>query len=132
MIYKLAADFLVLIHLGWILFLILGAVIGVRRILVMWVHLGAMAFSLVLQIFSWICPLTHLEFWLRQRHDASLAYPGSFIAHYAEELVYLRVDPAHVFVATLGIVMANLWLYGWAWKRRRSRPDSGRSSRPVA
>ncbi len=60
MAWKLAADLVVVIHLLWILFIIFGALIGRRIIWVKWLHIGALAFSVVLQIFQWICPLTYL------------------------------------------------------------------------
>lgn len=102
----------------WILFLIFGAVIGYRIRWVRWLHLAGLGFSVILQIFSAICPLTYLEVWLRERHDPTLAYPGAFIAHYAEELVYLEVDSAILFWLTLGVILINLMLYGFARGRR--------------
>lgn len=125
MAYKIAADLVVITHLLWILFLILGALIGYRLRWVMWLHLAGLAYSVPMQIFSWICPLTRLEVWLRQRHDPALAYPGSFIAHYAEGLVYLRVDPAQVFGATLLIVIVNMGVYAAILKRGRCRKREG-------
>lgn len=83
----------------------------------MWLHLGALAFSLLLQVFSWVCPLTHLEVWLRERQAPGLAYPGSFIAHYAEALVYLEVSPGIIWAATLGVVFLSGLVYARAyWK----------------
>jgi hypothetical protein len=41
-------------------------------------HGLGLAFSIVMQVFGWYCPLTHLEFWLRAVHPATI-YPGSFI-----------------------------------------------------
>ena len=116
MLWKLAADFVVLTHLLWILFIIFGAFLGCRVVWIKWVHIGALTFSVLLQLFHWICPLTHLEVWLRQRHDPSLAYTGEFIAHYAERLVYLRADRWAVLGVTLVIVGLSLWAY---WPRAR-------------
>ena len=60
---------------------------------------------------SGICPLTYLEVWLRERHDPLLTYPGSFIAHYAEQLVYFQVDSDLLFWLTIGVVFINLVIY---------------------
>ena len=109
--YKITADFIVLVHLGWILFLILGALLGRRFRWVMWLHLGGLVFSIILQIQSWHCPLTQLEAWLRKRHDPSLDYTGSFVAHYAENLIYLEVPPAAVFIGTIGVIMFSTVIY---------------------
>lgn len=120
MAWKLAADLVVLVHLLWIVFIIGGAVIGRRVRWVRWAHLAALAYSVLLQAFGWICPLTYLENWLRRRHDPSLAYAGDFIAQYAERLVYLQVPRPAVFLVTLAIVALSAWAY-WP-SARRSRP----------
>lgn len=114
--YKITADLIVLLHFLWILFLVFGALIGYRIRWLMWLHRGGLGYSILLQLYSGICPLTYLEVWLRERHDLLLAYPGSFIAHYAEELVYLRVDSDLLFWLTLGMVLINLSIYGFSQK----------------
>jgi hypothetical protein len=120
---RILADMTVILHLLWILFLIAGAFWGRRVRNVMVIHVLGMGFSLVLQLAGWYCPLTHLEFWLRQRHDPGLAYPGSFIAHYAEKFVYLEVPPNLVLALTLLLVMVNGWVYRTTLRKRtRSGP----------
>ena len=119
--WTLAADFLVVIHLLWIVFLIGGAMIGRWIVWVKWLHVGALTFSLLLQVFRWICPLTFLEVWLRRRADPSGGYPGDFLAHYAERLVYLPVPPDAVLLATVFIVGLSAWAY---WPR----PDRKRAN----
>ena len=109
--YKMAADFVVMIHLAWILFLIFGALIGRYVAWVKRLHIGGLAFSVLLQVFSWYCPLTYLEVWLRDRHDPSLSYTGSFIAYYAERLVYLEVSREVVFVMTGLLIAFSVFLY---------------------
>lgn len=115
-VYEITADLVVLLHFLWILFLVFGALIGYRVRWLMWLHLGGLGYSILLQLYSGICPLTYLEVWLRERHDPLLTYPGSFIAHYAEELVYLRVDSDLLFWLTLGVVFINLSIYGFSQK----------------
>jgi cytochrome c biogenesis protein CcdA len=111
MIFKVAADLVVLFHLSWILFILFGALIGRRIVWVKWLHIGALIFSLLLQLFRWVCPLTYLEVWLRRQHDPALGYTGDFLAHYAERLVYLQVSPLVVFIATLLVVGLSVWAY---------------------
>ena len=113
MFYKILADFVVLVHFAWILFLIFGALLGIRKNAIKYFHLSGLFFAFVTQIFGWYCPLTHLEFWLRSKHNPSIAYAGSFIIHYLERLVYLEVSAKGILVATIGLVILNLWLYLW-------------------
>jgi hypothetical protein len=105
-----AADAVVVVHLLWIVFLILGAIPGSRWAWVKWLHLAALAFSIALQTFRWFCPLTYLEAWLRTLGGAQ-PYEGTFIRHYAEQLVYAEIPRAALFVGTLIVVALSLWLY---------------------
>lgn len=109
------ADAVVVLHLFWIVFLILGALPGSRWSWVKWTHLAALAFSIALQGFGWICPLTHLEVWLRSSGGAQ-PYEGTFIRHYAEQLVYAEIPRGALLAGTLMVVALSLWLY------RRPRP----------
>lgn len=111
MLFTLAADMVVILHLFWILFIMFGALFGRRVPWVKWLHGGTLAFSVLLQVFGWTCPLTSLEVWLRARSGAGQGYTGDFLAHYAEQLVYLSIPPAFVLMATLVIVGISLWAY---------------------
>ena len=111
MTYKLLADAVVLLHLAWIVFLFAGAVWGRKYRAVRILHLSGLSFAIVSEIMDWICPLTHLEAWLRSRHDPALTYTGSFIAHYVEKLIYIDISRTAVFILTILLVAFNLWMY---------------------
>ncbi|MGH8119146.1 MAG: DUF2784 domain-containing protein, partial [Gammaproteobacteria bacterium] len=58
-----------------------------------------------------LCPLTTLEMALRDRAGGAV-YPGSFIAHWVEFLLYYRA-PAWVFTlcySVFGVLVAASWL----------------------
>ncbi len=118
MFYGILADTVVLVHLLWILFLIVGAHWGRKHRPVMVVHGVGLVFAVVSQVFGWYCPLTHLEVWLRKRQNSAQAYHGSFIAHYAEKLVYIDVSPGIILALTLVLVGLTVRIYGRAFKRR--------------
>jgi len=105
-----AADFVVLLHLLWIVFLIVGAWPGARWPWVKWTHLAALAFSVLLQVFGWVCPITHLEVWLRQAGGAT-PYTGTFIGQYLERIVYLQLPTGFLLTGTLIIIAISLWIY---------------------
>ena len=111
MFYRLAADFAVFIHFLWIVFLLVGAFIGRRYHAIKVIHISGLIFSIVMQIFGWYCPLTYLELWLRQKHDPSVTYSGSFIVHYIGEIVYLELSPLIIFVLTLILAMITGYIY---------------------
>ena len=124
MLYRVLADIVVVTHLLWILFLIAGAYWGRKSRAVMVVHGAGLAFAVVSQIFGWYCPLTHLEIWLLAKQDTALVYPGSFLAHYAEKLVYINVAPAVIFEFTLVLVGVTIWIY-WRAFREGGHHDRG-------
>ncbi len=111
MFYRMAADLVVLVHFLWILFLICGAFIGRRYRLVKIFHMAGLGFAVIMQIYGWYCPLTHLEMWLRQKHDPSLTYSGSFIIHYIEKVIYIQLSPGIIFVLTLIMIVASGFVY---------------------
>jgi predicted transglutaminase-like protease len=115
--YRVLADIVVVTHLFWIFFLIVGAYWGRKHRAVMAVHGAGLVFAVVSQIFGWYCPLTHLEVWLAAKENTALAYPGSFVAHYAEKLVYINVAPAIISVFTLVLVGVTVWIYWRAFKK---------------
>ncbi len=117
MLYRILADIVVVTHLLWIFFLIVGAYWGRKHRAVMVAHGAGLVFAVVSQIFGWYCPLTHLETRLAAKQNPALAYPGSFLAHYAEKLVYINVAPATIFVLTLVLVGVTAWIYWMAFRK---------------
>jgi hypothetical protein len=109
--YKISADIVVLLHFLWIIFLIFGAFIGRRYKSIKIFHIAGMGFAVVIQIFGWYCPLTYLEVWLREMHDPSQGYRGSFIINYVEKLVYLQLPGKTIFIATILLVLLSAWIY---------------------
>jgi len=119
--YRTLADGVVVIHFTWILFLIGGAFIGRRVRWVKWTHLAALGYSVLLQAFSWICPLTYLELWLWNRTPAG-SYSGSFIAHYLEKLVYMEIPRALVFALTVAVIVISAVVYYRAAPKTPTHP----------
>ncbi len=68
--YRLLADFVVVIHLAFILFAVLGGLFAIRWQRVMWMHIPAVLWSALIEFAGWICPLTPLENWLRFKGGA--------------------------------------------------------------
>ncbi len=111
MLYKLLADAFVFIHFLWIVFLFLGALWGRKSRIVKIFHLSGLAFALIIQIFDWFCPLTHLEFWLRGKHNPDLTDTGSFIIHYVERIVYMEISQTIVLLFTILLCGFNALFY---------------------
>ena len=128
--YRFLADLVVLVHFGFILFVVLGGALVIRWPNLIWAHLPAALWGAVVEMTGWICPLTPLENWLRMLGD-SRAYADSFIAHYLMPVVYPHQLTRTVqFLLGLSVVLINCAVYGFILYRYRrlrhqtSGPDS--------
>jgi hypothetical protein len=111
MIYKVLADLTVVLHSLWITFLFLGALWGVRSRRVKIFHLSGLGFAILIQVFDWYCPLTHLEVYLRARHNPTTSYAGDFVVQYLERVVYLQVPRQVIVIGTVLLVGLNFFIY---------------------
>jgi hypothetical protein len=101
------ADLVVLIHLLYVGFVVLGVVLisaggilGWRWVRNLWfrlLHLVAIAAVCVEALTEITCPLSTLENSLRQKAGQT-TYPGSFLGHWAHALIFYDF-PAQVFIA---------------------------------
>ncbi len=87
MIFRILADAIVILHLCFVLFVVLGGLLVVRWPRVAWVHLAAVGWGAWVEFAGWICPLTPLENWLRQQGGGPV-YTASFIEHYLVPILY--------------------------------------------
>lgn len=115
----LTADIVVLVHFGFILFVIFGGLFVLKWRWMIWLHIPAAIWGSVVIIFGWICPLTPLENMLRQANGNG-AYTGGFIAHYIVPVIYPPGLTREVQV-TIGItlVLVNIIIYAFAYRRWR-------------
>ena len=81
MFLKLAADFVVLLHLAFILFVVLGGLVVFRWPRFMWLHIPAVAWGAFIELTGRVCPLTPLENRLRIAAGQA-GYSGGFIEEY--------------------------------------------------
>ncbi len=117
MIYRLAADGMLLLHLAFILFVISGGLLAIWKPRIIWLHLPAAIWGMLIEFIGWICPLTPLE-----NHFRKLAgeggYEGGFINHYLLPLIYpesLSIKTQYVLGGLVLIV--NAVVYFWLWRR---------------
>ena len=119
--YTLAAEATVLLHVAWIVFVITGAFWLRRHPRLRLVHLLAVIYSLAIEVFRWICPLTHLEQALWRRAGTS-AYQGAFVIHYLEKLIYFRA-PQWLLVSLAALLLSiTVGLYFRPLPPRRVAP----------
>ncbi|HVO27602.1 MAG TPA: DUF2784 domain-containing protein [Candidatus Margulisiibacteriota bacterium] len=115
MLFQAVADLVVLIHLAFIVFVVLGGVLAMRWRWIAWVHLPALVWSALLEFCGWICPLTPLENWLRRAGGAS-GYSGGFVEQYVLPIVYpAALTREAQIVLGLLLCLLNAAIYFWRW-----------------
>ncbi|HEX4601320.1 MAG TPA: DUF2784 domain-containing protein [Gemmatimonadales bacterium] len=121
MVYGVLADVVVLLHTGFVVFVVVGGFLAWRWRGIAWVHLPCALWGAAIEYGGWICPLTPFENAFRVR--AGLAgYRGGFIEHYVIPLLYPAslTRPTQAALGTL-VVVVNLVAYG-VLVRRPLRP----------
>jgi len=116
--YRLLADFIVLIHFVFVVFAVFGGVLVARWRRVAPVHLAAVVWAALIEFSGWICPLTPLENWLREKSSGAV-YHTDFVAHYILPILYPEglTRAAQIALGTL-VILINLGIYGWAFRRK--------------
>lgn len=121
MSYGLLADAVLLLHLTFILFVVLGGFLARRRPRLAWLHLPAAAWGALIEFGDWPCPLTPLENHLRALAGEA-GYRGGFVEHYLLPLIYPEALTRELQVALgLGVVAINLGAYAFSRGARRDR-----------
>lgn len=87
MIAGLAADMIVLVHLGFIMFVALGGFLVIKWHNIAFLHIPCALWGVLIAFGGWICPLTPLEMHFRQLAGIA-GYDGGFIDHYVMPIVY--------------------------------------------
>jgi len=119
MLYRVAADAVLIVHGAFVLFAVFGGLLALRVPKLAWLHLPAVAWAALVELNGWICPLTPLEVALR-RDAGDAGYAGDFIEHYLVAAIYPEglTHEVQVALGTL-IVLLNAAIYLVLWRRAR-------------
>ena len=123
MLYRALADLVVIAHFTFIVFVVFGGLLVLRRWWLSMVHLPAVAWGVFIELSGGLCPLTPLENHLR-RLSGSVGYSGGFIEHYLLPLIYpTNLERETQIVLAALVFLVNLAVYGLAvrqlWSRTR-------------
>ena len=118
MLYHLLANLVMLLHFGFILFALLGALLVARWPRLVWLHLPTALWAMAIEFYGGICPLTPLENWLRAK-GGTAGYGESFIEHYIGAIIYPgEITTTVKILLGLAVLVINLALYAWIIRRR--------------
>ncbi len=111
--YELAADFALIVHLAFIIFVIFGALLFFVLTKTIYFHLPALFWGIYIELTNSICPLTHLENWFLQKADLK-TYSEGFIQNYLVPIVYPKnlTEDLQIYFA-IAIVVINSIIYGF-------------------
>jgi len=121
MMYRLSADLVLILHLAFVAWVVLGGLLVLRWPRLMWIHVPAVLWGVAIEFIGFVCPLTPLEVWLREQ-GGETPYEGDFIAHYITELLYPD-ELTRALQVLLGVLalLPNAAIYGYLLIRR-TRP----------
>ena len=119
--YGLGADLVVLVHTGFVFFVLLGGVLVFRWPRLVWVHWPSVLWAVGIEWRGAVCPLTPLENWLL-RQAGGAGYSGDFIQHYFLPVLY-PIGLTREIQVILGVVAlgVNVGVYTCLWRFRRSQ-----------
>lgn len=118
MLYLVAANLVVMLHLAFIVFVVLGGLLTFRWPRLIYLHIPAAIWGVCIEIFAWTCPLTPLENHLRSLAGEA-GYAGGFIQHLLGPVIY---PPELSFglqsLLAGAVILINLLIYA-VWLRKR-------------
>ena len=108
---RVAADVIVVLHVAFVVFVMLGGLLSLRWRRLMWLHVPAAVWGITIEYGGWVCPLTPLENYLRERGGAAM-YRGDFIEHYIVPLLYPArlTHQAQILLGSLALAV-NVFVY---------------------
>lgn len=121
MLYRVLADLVVLVHVGFVLFVVLGGLCALRWRRAVWFHLPAVLWGAGIEFLAGICPLTPLENHLR-RLGGEAGYTGGFVEHYVLPVLYPDGLTRGVQLALgLFVIVLNIVVYTIVFNQRADR-----------
>lgn len=121
MFYRVLADLIVIIHLVFILFVMLGGFLVLRWRKAAILHLISVAWGIIVEVFGLICPLTPLEDHFRIMAGQH-GYSGGFIEHYLIPLIYpASLTRSFQYFLAAFVIAVNVCIYGWILNRNRQK-----------
>lgn len=119
MLWGLVADAILVVHLGFVLFGLLGGLLVLWKRGILLLQLPTAAWAIFVELTGRGCPLTGWEQQLRLRAGEA-GYSVGFVEHYLLPLLYPDWLTLPVQYVLAGVVLiVNLAVYAWVWRSWR-------------
>jgi uncharacterized protein DUF2784 len=120
MLYRVAAEGVLLLHLSFIGFVLFGALLTARWRWIPAIHLPSAAWGCFVELSGRVCPLTYAENYLWRRAGRA-AYSQDFIQHYLVPVIYpVGLTQRIQLILAVVVIVTNALVYGWVLTRRRA------------
>jgi hypothetical protein len=121
MLFRGLADLVLVAHLAFVLFVVLGGAAALRWPRLAYVHLPVALYGAAIEFVGFVCPLTPLEVWLRRRGGEG-GYEGGFVEHYVTAALYPSGLTRELQLALgAAVLVINAAVYTVWLRRRRAR-----------
>ena len=119
MAFRGLADLVLLVHLLFVVFVVVGGLLVLRWPRLAWVHIPVALYGALIEFAGFICPLTPLENWLR-RLGGEAGYEGGFVEHYVTAALYPSGLTREIQIGIgVGVLVLNAVVYAMVVRRRR-------------
>jgi len=112
MLYQILATGSVIVHFGFVGFVIVGGVLCFKKPKIAWFHIPAVVWAITIELTGKVCPLTPLENYFRLK-AGSLDYSTDFISHYLMPILYPEELTRNIqYLLGLAVFLINMIIYG--------------------
>lgn len=121
MLFRLLADLVLVLHLGFVAFAAFGGLLVPHRPKMLRWHVPALLWGVLVQWADWTCPLTPLENYLRLRGGAAV-HAGGFIDRFIGNLLYPENLTLELrYALGLALIAVNVAVYAYVLAARSKR-----------
>jgi hypothetical protein len=115
---RVLARLVVVIHVGYVLFVVFGSLLALRWQALIWVHIAAVVWAFLTLVFDVGCPLTPWEKALWKRGGIE-PYSEGFLQHHILRTGFTAEHSrgAHIVLGALALIL-NLTVYAIFFLRR--------------
>jgi hypothetical protein len=110
------ADAVVVLHMAFLVYMVLGGFLALRRFHLIWPHIGVIVYSFYVTLTSFTCPATTLQRWLLEK-GGETPYQESFIHQYLRGRLYPAELETAVWISCMAIAIAS-WVFVVMRRRR--------------
>lgn len=115
--FGLLADVVVVAHMGFVLFVVVGGLAVYWRPWILWMHVPAVLWGVGIEWAGAVCPLTLVENWLRNQAGED-GYAGDFIQRYILPTLYPAGLTRDIQIMLGAVALTiNIAVYFWLWRR---------------